>query len=63
MIIIRFPIELYKYRNRTAKISADITILLFKVIQLEFLPPSPKYYKYDNCWKPKLLRGSKLLPC
>ena len=32
LIIIKFPIELLKYRNRTAKISADITILLFKVI-------------------------------
>ena len=30
--IIRFQIELYKYPNRTAKISADITMLLFKVI-------------------------------
>ena len=36
--IIKFPIELRKYRNRTAKISADITILLFKAIS-EFLPP------------------------
>ena len=40
-IIIKFLIELYKYRNRTAKISADITIL-FKVIQWIFTP-SPKY--------------------
>ena len=31
-LIIKFPIELEKYRNRTAKISADITVLLFKVI-------------------------------
>ena len=31
-IIIKFPIELQKCRNRTAKISADITVLLFKVI-------------------------------
>ena len=31
-IIIKFPIELSKYRNRTAKISADITILLFNAI-------------------------------
>ena len=28
----------------------------------EFFIPSPKYYKHDNCWKPKLLRGQKFLP-
>ena len=59
--IIKFPIELLKYRNKTAEISADIAIILFKVNLVNF-SPSPKYYKYDNCWKPKLLRRPKYLP-
>ena len=31
-IIIKFPIELWKYRNRTDKISANITIRFVEVI-------------------------------
>ena len=23
--------------------------------------PNPKYYKYDNCWKSKILRGPKFV--